>query len=351
MLSVLLAASLAQVLPPKQDEVDAAIKRGAEWLLMKANEGLPGPAIDTPGGLSYDGFVLYTLHHAGVDKENPQLRMLAERVAAAKIHRTYTAATVAMALRSHDPVKYKEKIFECGQYLVDTMCENGQWGYGVEYGVPRPKFKESSGTAVRTRIKRSGSVAAPPPGDNSNTQYAALGLFSCWLAGFDIEGGTIDRAIKWWEGSQLPDGSWDYGEQGGKVKSKEGGFGSMTAGGASSVIMLRRIKGDTLKPSSAGKAINWLAANFTVTENPGGPVDRKRFHFYYLYALERLGDLYPTEKFGKHLWYALGADWLLKNQKGGVWLGPLPGMEIADTCFAILFLDRSMKVATEGSKK
>jgi hypothetical protein len=216
-----------------------------------------------------------------------------------------------------------------------------------------PKIDDSGSTKSRTRITR--STKAPvlqKAGDNSNSQYAALGLFSGWMAGFDPEKSTVDRALDWWERSQLGDGSWHYAEKGDLKWGKNEGFGSMTAGGGSSVIMLRRIRGDTVKPTVARKAIDWCAANFSVTENPGGPEDRKRFHYYWLYALERLGDLYPTEKMGKHAWYAQGANYLLKEQQaGGFWRGPQQGMEIADTCFAILFLERATKVATGGSKR
>ncbi len=346
-LSLLLAALLPQTLPPKQDDVDAAIKRGADFLLAKTNEGLPEPAINGGLGLTYEGLVLYTLHHAGVDKQNSIYQMLVERVSRTKITRTYTAATVAMALRAHDQTKYKEKMYECGQFLVDNQCQNGQWDYGREYAIPKmPASSDSGSTTSRIRIRRSVKLPPSPHGDNSNAQYAALGIFSCWMAGFDFDRDLLDKAVKWWEGSQASDGSWDYGERGGQVKSTEGGFGSMTAGGASSIVMLRRAKGDSVKSSAAGRAISWLGSHFTVSENPGGPADRKRFHYYYLYALERIGDLHPTDKMGKHGWYAEGATWLLQNQKGGCWLGPLPGMEIADTCFAILFLDRATKTAT-----
>ena len=40
------------------------------------------------------------------------------------------------------------------------------------------------------------------------------------------------------------------------------------------------------------------------------------------------------------------------NQKeGGIWQGTQRGREIPETCFAILFLERAMKVATGSRKK
>jgi hypothetical protein len=78
------------------------------------------------------------------------------------------------------------------------------------------------------------------------------------------------------------------------------------------------------------------------------------FH-YYLYAIERVGDLYPTEKIGRHPWYAMGANRLIKTQRSdGAWFGTNPDMWIADTCFALLFLERVARrppVATGGKKE
>jgi len=68
--------------------------------------------------------------------------------------------------------------------------------------------------------------------------------------------------------------------------------------------------------------------------------------------MERVGDLYPTEKFGKRAWYAIGATYLLKTQRpDGTWEAGYPDMAIADTCFALLFLERVARrppVATGG---
>jgi hypothetical protein len=91
------------------------------------------------------------------------------------------------------------------------------------------------------------------------------------------------------------------------------------------------------------KGGEWLAAHFSVEENP---VRGSRHHYYYLYALERAGMLYGTEKFGGHAWYALGARYLLGAQeRDGSWGGTV------DTCFAILFLRRATRplVATKSA--
>ena len=116
--------------------------------------------------------------------------------------------------------------------------------------------------------------------------------------------------------------------------------------------LLRKVRGGSGRSSTAKKAIAWLGAKFSVSDHPAAPPDRQRFHFYYLYALERIGDLSKTKKMGRHKWYDEGARWLLANQhQSGMWQGTQRGREISATCFAILFLERAMKVATGGRKR
>jgi hypothetical protein len=68
--------------------------------------------------------------------------------------------------------------------------------------------------------------------------------------------------------------------------------------------------------------------------------------------VERAGDLYPTEKLGKRAWYAMGAKHLLKTQGAdGLWPSKKADLVIADSCFALLFLERVARrppVATGG---
>ena len=130
-------------------------------------------------------------------------------------------------------------------------------------------------------------------------------------------------------------------------------YGSMTAGAVSSLIMLKQIKNSDPKVApSVVRGVAWIAENFTVEKNARAPLGREEWYHYSLYALERVGDLYPTEKFGRKAWYAIGATHLLKTQqKDGAWQGPDPNLSIADTCFALLFLERVARrapVATGG---
>jgi hypothetical protein len=111
--------------------------------------------------------------------------------------------------------------------------------------------------------------------------------------------------------------------------------------------------------------IAWLAHNFSPTGNPF--VDKVvgnsyslipdgAMFYYYLYAVERTGLLFGTEKFGAREWYPEGANVLLKiQQPDGSWpAADTHRNAVWDTCFSILFLRRAtrplMDVASEDSK-
>src|SRR3712207_7148123 len=74
--------------------------------------------------------------------------------------------------------------------------------------------------------------------------------------------------------------------------------------------MIRRPPRSTLFPyttlfrSDEGieRGLAWLAAHFSVKENP----PNQSWHYYYLYALERVGRILDTEFIGPHEWYPLG---------------------------------------------
>src|SRR2546430_2672250 len=100
---------------------------------------------------------------------------------------------------------------QCAQFLVDTQCKNGQWSYGqkldalkdVTVGAPPAKETASVGAGKprpalkRVTIKK--TADGPETGDNSNSQYAALGLRACHDAGIVIPEATVSAAIKSWK--------------------------------------------------------------------------------------------------------------------------------------------------------
>jgi hypothetical protein len=340
---------LVQDAPKVSDaKVDAAVERGAKYLVAAHNSG--GASHPEQGAFSLDELVLYTLLHAGTDPKDPAVARLVDRITTKAIDRTYHAAVTAMALEAYDARSYQWRIAQCAQFLVDNQANNGQWSYGKPIKLPSnvPSGPPSGGGGASTkslpaiRIKRQSK--GPEVGDNSNSQYAALGLRACAKASVTVPDETVALAAKWWEGAQQADGGWGYGEDGGAVESS---YGAMTAGGTASLHILKEMQKQ--KSDAARRGLDWMAANLDFGRNPGYR-SAWMWQFYWIYAVERAGDLAGVDRIGTHWWYAEGAEYLFGAQKGdGSWIGlsgdgkESVGGAVADTCFAILFLRRATK--------
>jgi hypothetical protein len=383
---------------PKVDQkrVDEAIRKGVAFL---QKSGSPGAHRDIK---NCDELILFTLVHAGVSESDPRFAPLFKNVLEAPLEKTYKVALQAMALEEIQRVKYQWRLQQCAQFLVDNQCRNGQWSYGEpslyvsEIPVPttRPGDDVATGPQVKggVRIKEYDPALPPvqrqkpkvlkkvsvkkkkdgePSGDNSNSQYAALGLRACHDAGVTLPKEVVEAAAKWWRDALHPDeekakknplasDGWCYGPKGHGHK----GYGSMTAGALGSLAIYDFILDkDWKKDREVLIGLDWITRNFSVTANPGpyehadGKVDSQHQYYYYLYALERAGVLYGTETFGVHEWYPAGAEEILKDQRGdGSWTNGEGGNAVWDTCFAILFLRRATRplgedVATRPAKQ
>ncbi len=346
---------LQENVPPPEADIERAIKKATQALIARC----PG-LIESEGpthfgaGYEYDALILYTLVHSGIGLDDETVHRLLTKVLNAPLARTYQVALTAAALAGIDPMKYHAKLAQCAQYLVDWQCDNGQWSYGDKYEPAAIQPSPGGGanqTVAKVQVKRVKKLG-PLVGDNSNSQYAVLGLKACAAGPCEIDPATLTKAMEWWERSQQTDGGWGYDPKG-VYDKKAGTYGSMTAGAVSSLIMIKQMKkSDPRVASSITRGIAWLTENFTVEKNPGQPPGLEDWRYYFLYAMERVGDLYPTEKFGKRAWYAIGAAHLIKTQRSdGSWIATNSRLEVADTCFALLFLERVARrppVATGG---
>ncbi len=186
----------------------------------------------------------------------------------------------------------------------------------------------------------------PPPkrngvkgGDNSNTQYAVLGLFAAERANVQVPKEVWELIEKWFESEQNGDGGWGYGPGASST-------GSMTTAGLTALIVAKFYLGKEWKDDEkVKKGLAWLGSNLIYDSNPGCPA---MWHYYYLYGLERVGMISGLKEFGGKDWYRGGAEWLIANQKDdGPWQesanggGGGPCDDEVNTCFAILFLRRA----------
>jgi hypothetical protein len=373
-----------------QARIDDAIRKGLAYV-MKAN------SIGNRQIPSGDDLVLYTLVSAGVAESDPKVRELWTKMLAAPLDRTYCAALRAMIFEEVDRVKYQPQIVRCAQFLVDNQCANGQWSYGEpippssDVATPdvasarpatrKPPVPGDPGARVKPKVLRKVGVrrtrTGPAEGDNSNSQYAALGLRACYDAGVIVPHDVLVLGQKWWKSSQhggkteagklvaTGDGGgeprgWCYA-----VKDSHAAYGSMTAGAVGAAVIYDYLLDKDWKKDPVVKSgLAWMAQNFSVGKNVGpaenGNGQAGAWLFYYLYALERVGMLYDTESIGDHAWYAEGAEFIVGRQKpDGSFEPPDKGWGDRyewDTCFAILFLKRAtarLGVATPsaGSSK
>ena len=348
-------------------KVDGAIKKGLAYL---------NGQIGKYGSINRrrsEELILWTFTHGGVAENDPEFEKLLKTVLETPLEWTYNVSLQAMILEELDRVKYQGRIAQCAQFLIDNQCLNGQWSYGevdpfakdtptggrkaVSSGARSKPEKPIPGLRTKPKVVSTISVKqlrkGPAKGDNSNAQYAALGLRACHDAGIVMPSEVLQLAEQWWRDGLGADG-WGY------LSKNDGGYGSMTAGAVGALSIYLFIQGKPwLKDKDVATGMEWMASNFTVTQNPKTPEANNGqggWQYYYLYALERAGIFYGTETFGAHEWYVEGARYLLAQQKDdGSWMTQGAHHAIWDTCFAVLFLRRATRplrdVASEDRKR
>jgi hypothetical protein len=201
-----------------------------------------------------------------------------------------------------------------------------------------------------SQLKLAGNWTYSAPGfgvgDNSNSQYALLGLNAAAEAGVIVSPQVWTRARNYYELTQLRDGGWGY------TLTQKQSTSSMTCAGLSGLIItgcrrfesLERLQDETVRGCGKGglnvhvaRAVDWLASHFQVRQNFGNGTTWK---YYYLYGLERAGRLTGVRFFGRNDWYREGAQELVQIQSRtlGCWRGAGAENEIIATSFALLFL-------------
>jgi hypothetical protein len=361
-------------------EVEQAIRSGIGFL--RASQAADGSWPGMLGMMEVTELTTMAMLTAGVAPDDPDLaRALAivrqhdpEKIAAGQ--RTYTVALRAMVLAIADAAAYRELIARDADWLIKAQLRHSPVAGigGLLGGMPSGALDRGRRLPGRPQrlpapvpLSPPGAVAGswtynesgPRIGDNSNTQYALLGLNAASEAGIVIPAEVWIAARRHWEWCQNADGGWGY-------TGHQPSTSSMTAAGISSLV----ITGSRLSHSSevldgaeikhCGSAevaidvplqrgLEWLTAHFSVHENVGGRrqlgpgfmVVRERpapTDLYYLYGLERAGRLSGRRFFGTHDWYREGAELLvgLQQRETGAWEGVYG--PVISTSFALLFL-------------
>ena len=341
--------SAAKELGELRPKINAAIDRGVAFLIGRQDRDGSFEGDERRYPLGQTALCVYTLLKSGVSKDHPAVRRGLAYLKPRMPEETYSAACVLMALEAtHDPI-WRDKIQAVAARLL-------QWQVRGIFSYPKQ----------HTEVIWPDEPGAP---DLSNTQFAALGMRAAAKAGVKIRNeawiALAEATFPW---QQEKGKLVDFMEDGYKRSVPAAGFryrndknaggkftrdatGSMTCAGIGVLLIVKEQLGAKASRGFAEKirastdqAVAWLSANWDIEKNPG---EGEGWWIYYLYGLERVGALLGTEEIGPYRWYLEGARILLKKQGGsGDW--PASGRVHADTCFALLFLERATAGTTGG---
>jgi len=349
-IGALVAATRVQALTPDSPDVRAAVDRACTYLADIEDLNSPGP-------LAITGLVFLKAGRPDHPRVQQAFVRINEVLQFQKVGVDIYSASLMLIFLTELPDERQKKSAKSIEKLIAHFCEvqkpHGGWGY----------------THLET-------------GDTSMTQHVVLGLWSADAAGYDTPRDCWERAANWLMRTQDPDGAHGYqGNDPGNFTPVEQELTtlSMCAAGAGSLFVcadffgllntgleddngdsvLRKVKKPVQRRQGEestevdgamllermAKANRYIDANIT-----DSPVD---FVFYYLYALERyrtFRDFTRGRLDDESDWYDDGAAFLLKAQEvDGHWASTKRGCgDVCDTCFASLFLLRSMYKKLRG---
>jgi hypothetical protein len=317
-------------------QVIDAIDRGVAYL---KREQLPRGNWNEMAG--YDGGVTalctLALLNAGVPVDDPTIVEALDYLRKLEPDKTYTVSLQTMALAAGTPRK---------DMLL--IRRNVVW-------LERNQIKEGD---------KKGAWSYPGPGgDNSNSQFAILGLYDAQRVGAEVRRETWEMAAEYWRSTQNEDGSWGYVPDdigtGSMTCAGIGGLAIATAALESGDAAIEGGRVECCRPHATDdaldRAIEWLAQRFSVERNPRPAGGGQSVLFYYLYGLERAGRLTARRFIGEHDWYREGAEVLVREQdslshywKGSWYAERDPRIS---TAMALLFLAKGRRPIVMGKVK
>lgn len=235
---------------------------------------------------------------------------------------TYANGLLTAAFSSLDARSHQTQLRDGRQWLLDAMYADGLYGYNPP--------------ANDAQRNNPGSVHR----DLSATQYAALGMWLLSDAGAEIPKGYWQRLMAGYLKNQQADGGWGY-----RPGEKQQTYQSMTVGALATLFIvwdkLYTERCNQVPPAelrrSIDRGIDWLAKNFSGSNNAGRP---GWFVLYTLYGIERVGVASGLKYFGEHDWWDQCARYALYTQRAdGSWPASYHSApEPVSTAWALLFL-------------
>jgi hypothetical protein len=335
-----------------QAQIDQAVGRGVQYLLSTQS---------ADGSWNYGGYIEgatalagLALLESGVRPKEPAIERSAQfiRSRANSCTQTYSLALIIFFLdrlgdRGDEPL-----IVTLGERLRNGQNANGAWTY----------------TCRVAAAPVQGGL--PGGGDNSNTQFAILGLWVARRHGVDVKA-ALERTDQYFRGSQAQDGGWNYisamsglpgfGRLGAAgVPGISTSTGSMTCAGLLGLLVQignqAALRAGEAKDLKAGPRAKTNSPKVDPLQDPAVQAGLKCLEqflmpqgagmrlglgteLYFLWSVERVGMAYGLKKIGAIDWYAMGADRILAMQQaGGSWSDYSPNV---GTSLALLFLKRT----------
>ncbi len=385
-------APLAAGAPGFEARVEEGVRRGVAFLLSKydGNEGW-GKALGTGTygnvGVAYPyaagptSLVCFALLKAGVP---PDERTLKKAMSFLRVrHRTpgvnYEISVLLLAVAEFAGAK-RSPDFRVGALRERRTMER----YKPPEGCPFKKehwswIVDLAAKIVQFQARNGGWRYYPNdfhgggPADVSSTQFALLALSTASRCGVAVPEEVFRRARDFLLAAQQREGpeaaraiftpgleerttdrarGFPYIPESGEPAYRRVS-GGMTAAGVASLLLVREeLGGDADLERAILDGFAWIGRYFTIPVNPGyAPFLQGSYHFLWLYALERSGDLARREVIGGRSWFAEGANHLLGLQReDGAFVDPtcMNPQDVLGTAMALLFLTRASRPVSGG---
>ncbi len=331
LLIVLLPSSAKAQQEPLVDRVKTAIDRGIRYLKQRqAPQGnwelYLGLANIYQGGSTC--LALLALINAGVDPEDRVIQRGLAYLRKLPPEHTYVVGLQTMVLVEAGFKSDLQQIQRNVDWLIKAAVRDGKELRGWSY------------------------TDAKGPPDNSNTQYALLGLHAGQQAGARIPAELWESIQNYYVRTQNAAGGWGYHSgQAPSLTMSVAGYCGLTIAGMELHAAQQGLDVDTGVAANCGKylenrplakALEWIGSKRHFSF-------QQRMHtFYNVYGIERAGRLSGRRFLGPFDWYRDGCRFLTDpNSPGrqlpdGSWAisGGIDSLEVISTSFALLFLSK-----------
>lgn len=316
LISALFAPSALAQQAPDDAEIRRAIDKGVAYLRETQDpSGRWNFSFNHDHALGITALAGLALMENGVDRDDPAI-VKADRVVRSLVARsdqTYDVTLAILFLARRMPGSRGEDddlIRDLGARLAAGQG-NGMWSYNLPMG---SGSGSGSGSGAGRKRRNGGTIGGP--GDNSNTQFALLGIWTATRHGF--AGNDALAAIdEHFRSTQNPDGRWSYGASG-------PGADAMTCAGLMGLAISAARPEKAEKQTARARGAVLAADPAFVKGLAAVSADARRLDagsdIYYLWSIERVCVALGQKKLDGFDWYAKGARELLgRQQADGSW--------------------------------